>query len=209
MNKTSIDWKDLGYSWNPVVGCANGCTYCYARKINNRFKMIPNFSKPQFFPNRIDEPTKVKKPATIFVGSMCDIFSPDVLYDWVEHILQTVHRAPQHTYYFLTKRPSFYNTHHFPNNCWLGTTIDAKSHTQRLLQMYDYQGNNKLFVSIEPIFSDFLNVDFAGIDLIIVGADTSMGAKPPKREWVDSIKHPNIWYKKNIIKHFPDLKNKS
>lgn len=35
MNKTKIDWCD--YSWNPVTGCLHGCSYCYARKIANRF----------------------------------------------------------------------------------------------------------------------------------------------------------------------------
>lgn len=35
MNKTKIDWCDS--TWNPVTGCLNGCEYCYARSIANRF----------------------------------------------------------------------------------------------------------------------------------------------------------------------------
>jgi protein gp37 len=35
MNKTKIDWADS--TWNPVTGCLNGCEYCYARKIAERF----------------------------------------------------------------------------------------------------------------------------------------------------------------------------
>jgi len=35
MNKTKIDWCDR--SWNPVTGCLHGCSYCYARRIAQRF----------------------------------------------------------------------------------------------------------------------------------------------------------------------------
>lgn len=34
--KTKIDWCDA--TWNPVTGCLNGCTYCYARRIAERFR---------------------------------------------------------------------------------------------------------------------------------------------------------------------------
>ena len=35
MNNTKIDWADM--TWNPLTGCYHGCTYCYARKIAERF----------------------------------------------------------------------------------------------------------------------------------------------------------------------------
>lgn len=35
MEKTKIDWADS--TWNPVTGCLNGCEYCYARRIAERF----------------------------------------------------------------------------------------------------------------------------------------------------------------------------
>jgi len=42
MNKTKIPWATM--TWNPVTGCMHGCSYCYARKIANRFGDTKIFS---------------------------------------------------------------------------------------------------------------------------------------------------------------------
>ncbi len=209
LNKTNIDWPGLGFSWNPVVGCSHGCPYCYAKKINDRFKMIPDFTKPVFFPERIYEPMKEKKPSTIFVGSMCDIFSDGVSQTWIHHIIETVKNCPRHTFMFLTKKPENYKYFQWPRNAWLGTTIET--HLIKIMRYVGLMtGNtcNKKFISIEPILSDFEELNFNKIDLIIVGADSTPGAKIPPLEWVKSINHPNIWYKKNLRDYYPELKNK-
>ena len=36
LHKSRIEWCD--YTWNPVTGCRHGCSYCYARRIADRFK---------------------------------------------------------------------------------------------------------------------------------------------------------------------------
>jgi len=205
MNKTNIDWPGLGYTWNPIVGCNFKCDYCYARKISNRFKMIPDFSEPQYFPGRIAEPCAVNKPATIFVGSMCDIFSEGVKRIWIENIIDTVERSPQHTFMFLTKRPEYYQKYSWPKNCWLGATVENDNLDNRIGYLEEL--SNKTFVSIEPIQSDFFPYLFDDVDLVIIGADSTPGAKVPPLEWVLSVRHKHIWYKRNILKHYPELKN--
>ena len=70
MKQTKIDWCDS--TINPVVGCKNGCRYCYARKLNDRFNFIKNWKEPQFFPERLKQ-LDSKAPKSIFMDSMSDI----------------------------------------------------------------------------------------------------------------------------------------
>ena len=231
MNTTTIDWpwKPL-YTWNPVTGCLHGCGYCYARKIANRwkakhplghdcsqpddvhihYKRYKNSQpyqygfSPTFHETRLTAPDK-KKPLNIFVCDMADLFGDWIPKTWIWEVIHTCIRCPQHTFMFLTKNPKRYAEFEFPGNCWLGSTMTT-SYTSYL----SMSKTNRIFVSIEPILTGgFESINFSNVDLIIIGADSTPGAKPPKREWVDSIKHPNIWYKENLRKHYPEFKNET
>ena len=65
-----IGWCDI--TVNPVTGCPNGCEYCYARSMNNRYRWVEDFSKPEFFPHRLKD-FRTKEPLIIFIDSMSDI----------------------------------------------------------------------------------------------------------------------------------------
>ena len=206
MQKSAIDWpwKPL-YTFNPVVGCKHGCSYCYAKKINDRFKIIPKWEEPKYIFKRQCEPMGRKKPTNIFVGSMCDLLGDWVPKRWIEAVIDQTVACPQHTFFFLTKNPKRYHEFKFPNNCWLGATLTGEQNgvvwpnnlkNDHLSTMYLL--SNKTFLSIEPILGNFCGHRFDFIDTIIVGAQTGPGAKPPKREWIESIRHPNIYYKNNI-----------
>jgi len=103
MQKTKIEWCD--YTWNPVVGCRRGCSYCYAKRLNDRFGMIPDFSVPTFFPERLNDKFP-KKPSKIFVGSMTDICFWKR--EWMDEVLKVIRKQPQHTFMFLTKDGSIF-----------------------------------------------------------------------------------------------------
>ena len=98
MKRTKIDWVDC--TCNPVVGCKNGCPYCYARKLNDRFHFIDDWSEPKFFPERLKQ-FESKKPKSVFINSMSDIAYWEI--EWAREVMAAIRENRQHTYIFLTK----------------------------------------------------------------------------------------------------------
>ena len=98
MKKTKIDWCDS--TINPVVGCSRNCPYCYAKKINDRFHITPDFSKLVFFPERLKQ-FESKTPKSIFINSMSDVAFWEQ--EWLEQTLKVVLNNTQHKYIMLTK----------------------------------------------------------------------------------------------------------
>lgn len=193
MNKTKIEWCD--YTWNPITGCRNNCWYCYAKKIAMRFS---GHFDPTIHYNRLDEKMP-KKPSKIFVGSMCDMFGEWIQPAWIKMVLDVVKNNPQHTFQFLTKNPSRYSDFYFPDNCWLGTTIESPEFGNRMKSFASIK--NYKFISIEPLLGDFTGMNFDNFDLVIVGAMSGKKVVTPKKEWIYSIKHNNIFVKNNIKKY--------
>ena len=66
--------------------------------------------------------------------------------------------------------------------------------------------SNYKFISFEPLLGDMSGLNLSGIDLVIVGAMTGRGKNIiiPNKKWIKSIKHKNIFYKKNIKKYLPN-----
>jgi len=170
MGKTRIEYADR--TWNPIVGCKYGCYYCYAEAMNKRFKWIEDWRSPQFFPERLAEPQRWRKPQKVFVGSISDVFGEWVPKSWIDPILQTARDLPRHTFYFLTKNPERYKECEFPSNCWLGTTVEHIDNSWRVDCLTKCGLNNIKFISFEPLLSDMSGIDLAGIDWIIIGGLT-------------------------------------
>ena len=177
MNKSKIEWCD--YTWNPVTGCLNNCSYCYARKIGMRFQ---GHFKPTFHKDRLLQPFKEKKPSKIFVCSMADLFGDWIPKEWIDVIIHTAKMLPQHTFLFLTKNPKRYADFEFPQNCWLGET-----QTGGYVQMNMPHKKNIQFISIEPLLEE-VKFSFSVrnlIEWIIVGGLTPKSVHTEK--WVDDI----------------------
>jgi protein gp37 len=198
MNLTKIEW--CNYSWNPIVGCQIGCKYCWARPyFNFRFgDSGSRFDVPELKSYRLKEPYQRKKQTKIFVCDMGDIFSPGVKDEWIEQVIQVVRENRHHTFQFLTKRPERYRDFSWPENVWLGATVESASKAYRIKELLSCGCKFASFVVVEPLMSSMQSVDFSGVDFVYVGAMTGPGAKPPPKEWIYSIKHNNIIYKENI-----------
>lgn len=106
---------------NPVTGCKGNCHWCYARDMNNRFKWVKDFSKPEFFPDRL-KGFRTTKPQIIFIDSMSDIayWEPE----WYAAVHNAIERNDKNIYLALTKSWSafvrnalqFYDKHRTEDN---------------------------------------------------------------------------------------------
>lgn len=187
MNKTKIDW--CTHTVNPVVGCTFGCPYCYARRLNNRFKWIEDWNKPQFYPERLKQ-LKSKKSKIIFMNSMSDI--ADWKEEWIQATFKAIEENPQHIYLFLTKRlKEAYKDIRYTDNIWLGNTITKQ---KDFVREYGRPSGAKRFYSIEPILEPIRlpmsNISQKNVQWVIVGAETGNRKDKviPKKEWIMDIK---------------------
>lgn len=201
MNKTAIEWCD--YTWNPVTGCKRGCSYCYAKRIYERFNE-GSFTEIVFHPDRLDEPSKVKKPSIVFVGSMSDIEYWSL--EQIERVIQKCREYSWHTFMFLTKDANSYKHHVWPENTMQGLTLERLEKKENAFKlMHLFQHSKRPFLSVEPLLGKMENSDAYGhLEKIIVGAMTGRGSVVPKKEWIDSlvnIPKEKLFLKSNIKKY--------
>jgi len=124
---TDIEWArnpdgTKGETWNPTTGCdriSPGCDHCYALTMAARLKRMgqtkyqndgdPMTSGPGFaltvHPDTLDQPLRWKKPRTVFVNSMSDLFHKDVPVEFIERVFGVMQACHCHTFQVLTKRP--------------------------------------------------------------------------------------------------------
>lgn len=179
MKTTKIDWCNA--TINPVVGCKFGCSYCYARKANQRFKWIPKWEEPQFFPERL-KALKSKKPKSIFMNSMSDFSYWKE--EWALDVLKVIELNSQHNYIFLTKS-NYIFTDELPN-VFNGRTITNQKQADSANHNVHYN-----FYSIEPILAPIkLYIrELSKLRQIIIGAETGnrKGKVIPQKEWIDNL----------------------
>jgi len=191
----NIDWAK--WSWNPVTGCKHGCEYCYARDIANRF--YKEKFEPTFHANRIKAPINTKIPKArlkepginnVFVCSMADLFGEWVKQKWIDTILDMVRNTPQWNYIFLTKNPKRYIGIDWPDNAWVGTTIDVQSRIGPAEKAFEQITAKVKFVSCEPLLGELSFSNIGLFDWVIIGGQSRSSKQPafqPDREWVQSL----------------------
>lgn len=181
MNRSKIEWTD--YTLNIITGCLKGCKYCYARKITQRFpNRYPRGFYPTFWSDRLSNPSRVKKPSMIFLNSMGEWMGEWVPYIWIESILDMIKTYPHHTFQTLTKNPKRLTHYEYPDNCWIGITIDSQKHTVNLKYLQMCNARIK-FISFEPLREKIGPINLNGIHWIIIGAQTNP-LKLPDPRWI-------------------------
>lgn len=197
MKTTKIEWTDK--TWNPITGCTKvsaGCMNCYAEVMSIRLKAMGTDKYKNGFSltlheEYLSEPLKWKKPHTIFVCSMSDIFHEKVPFEFVDKIIDIIKQTPQHNYQILTKRAKRMNKYFegkiIPQNIWLGVTVDVSASKTRIDSIRNLNASIK-FLSCEPLLEDLGELNLEKIDWVIVGGESGSKARPMKEEWVLSIK---------------------
>ena len=196
MKTTKIEWTDR--TWNPVTGCSKlsaGCAHCYAETMSLRLRAMGVNKYANGFAittheNTLAEPLKWKKPHTIFVCSMADLFHEAVPFSFVDKVMDTIRRTKCHRYQILTKRSErmaeYFSQSVIPKYVWLGVTVEVPSEKSRIDSLRKLQASIR-FLSCEPLVEDLGVIDLTGIDWVIVGGESGVQARPMKPEWVRSI----------------------
>ena len=196
MKTTKIEWTDK--TWNPVTGCTKisaGCLNCYAEVMARRLQAMAQEKYQNGFnltlhKDVLGEPLSWKKPHTIFVCSMSDLFHKDVPDEFINQVVSVIKLTPQHRYQLLTKRAErmseYFQVHSIPDNVWLGVTVENQVSKKRI----DFLRNLKAsvrFLSCEPLLEDLEELNLKNIDWVIVGGESGTSARPMNPEWVLSI----------------------
>jgi len=139
----------------------------------------------------LKEPFNWKKPSTIFVCSMSDLFHKDVPFGFIDRVFRVIEETPQHNYQILTKRAErlaeYFETRNIPHNAWIGVTVENRE-TKSRIDYIRHLGATVKFLSCEPLLGDLGELNLEGINWIIVGGESGTQARPMKEKWVLNIK---------------------
>ena len=197
MAQSNIEWTEM--TWNPTTGCnkiSAGCKFCYAEVMSRRLKAMGQEKYKHGFkltvhPKSLDAPYEWKKPKTVFVNSMSDLFHKDVPLSFIKRVFDVMNDTPQHTYQVLTKRPEIvlkYNDKlNWTSNIWMGTSVEDSRVTNRIDALRETNAQVK-FLSLEPLIGPLPNLNLNNIHWAIVGGESGHGARPMEFKWVWEIK---------------------
>ncbi len=185
-------------TWNPVTGCtkiSQGCKHCYAERMAKRLYAMGsaryrNGFKMTLHDDLIDLPRSWKKPRTVFVNSMSDLFQDEVPVDFICRVFDTMAACPQHTFQILTKRGArLFDLAKFlpwPRNVWMGVSVEDMHVIDRIQYLAQVPAAVR-FLSCEPLIGPLDDLPLIGIHWVIVGGESGPKARPMNPAWVESI----------------------
>ena len=206
MASSKIEWTES--TWNPVTGCTKisaGCQHCYAERMAKRLKAMGQLNYRNGFEVTLHEqvleyPLLWKKPKTIFVNSMSDLFHEEIPDHFIKKVFDTMKRAYWHKFQVLTKRSSrlkeLATQLDWPENVWMGVTVENTKVKNRIDDLRTVPAFIR-FLSLEPLLESLGYLNLSNIHWVIVGGESGPGARPMEKEWIKDIK------KQCLVKNVP------
>ena len=194
---SKIEWTDA--TWNPVTGCnkvSPGCKHCYAERLSKRLKATgmakySNGFAVTLHPDTLEIPLRWRKPRSIFVNSMSDLFHVDVPESFIRDVFDVMERADWHRYQVLTKRAErvaeLSHTLPWPSQVWMGVSVESQDYAHRIDLLRETDAQVK-FLSLEPLLGPLPDLNLNGIDWVIVGGESGPGARPMQPDWAREIR---------------------
>lgn len=194
---SGIEWTES--TWNPITGCnkiSPGCKYCYAERMAERLQAMgqPNYRNGfalTLQPQMLDLPLQWRKPQTIFVNSMSDMFHGDVPLAYIRRVFDVMHRAHWHRFQVLTKRADrlarLSPDIDWSENVWMGVSIENADYVDRIDDLRGTGAHIK-FLSLEPLLGPLPKLKLRNMDWVIVGGESGPGARPMDPAWVIDIR---------------------
>jgi protein gp37 len=190
---SSIEWTEA--TWNPTSGCTKvspGCDRCYAERLALRFpKTFKNGFALTLRPAALELPLHWKRPRTIFVNSMSDLFHKDVPEPFITQVFEVMARTPQHTYQVLTKRAErlarIAPRLPWSANVWMGVSVESPKYRWRIAYLRETPAAVR-FISAEPLLAALPDLDLERIDWLIAGGESQPGARPAETAWFEDLR---------------------
>jgi protein gp37 len=195
--RSGIEWTEA--TWNPVTGCnkvSPGCKHCYAERLATRLQAMGHQAYSQGFdltlqPQKINLPLSWKKPHTIFVNSMSDLFHEAVPLEYIQQVFDVMGRANWHLFQVLTKRAARLRELDaelpWEPHIWMGVSVEKQAYVSRIDDLRQTHAYIK-FLSLEPLLGPLLNLDLRDIDWVIVGGESGPHARAMDPQWVLEIR---------------------
>lgn len=196
--QSSIEWTES--TWNPVTGCnkiSPGCKHCYAERMAKRLQAMgqPNYVNGfdlTLHERALQLPLKWKKPQTIFVNSMSDLFHTEVPVAFILKAFEVMRRANWHNYQILTKRSArlleLDSILPWAPHIWMGVSVETEDYAFRIDHLRRTTAHIK-FLSLEPLLGPLQRLNLNAIDWVIVGGESGPGARPMNPLWVIDIRN--------------------
>lgn len=194
---SNIEWTEA--TWNPVTGCTKispGCKFCYAEVMAHRLRAMAqpryrNGFEVTLQPDTVELPLRWRKPRTIFLNSMSDLFHSDIPDEYIERVFATMAKANWHTFQVLTKRSErlgqLSSRLPWPRNVWMGVSVEDQKRTARIADLVSTPAQVR-FLSVEPMLEAIPDLPLNGVHWVIVGGESGRTPRAIDIAWARNIR---------------------